>query len=498
MPETSTDRQRFEALLDAGHPAISIITHEEAQARSLVELWCEVTGNWLSEWTVIHGVRAPLTNEGPFPDTTNPAAALVWLARRDLPAVHLLFDMGAHLQDPHALRALRDLIASASKTGSHIILVDHASNLPSVIEAHTTPFELSLPTDQDVEDVIRQTLKDLHRQKPIEIKLTGRQYQMIVKNLSGLPLRHVKQIVRDVVTRDRLFDGDDLNHVLAHKRRLMSHDGMLEFVESPMTLDEVGGLRKLKAWLGQRERSFTDEAAEYGLTPPRGVLMLGVQGAGKSLCAKAIATAWGRPLLRMDTGSLYDRFVGESERRLRSALRQAEAIAPVVLWIDEIEKAFASAAAQSTDGGLSQRMFGTLLTWMQDHTEPVFLVATANNIDALPPELLRKGRFDEIFFVDLPGEEAREQIFRIHLRRRDRDPGKFDLSELVAASDGFSGAEIEQAVIGALHGAFSDRADLTTERVVEALRGSPPLSVTMSEKVAKLRAWAERRCVPAD
>ncbi len=498
MPDNSTDRQRFEALLDAGHPAISITTNEEAQARSLVEAWCQVTGNWLSEWTVIHGIRAPLTKEGPFPDTTNPAAALVWLARRDLPAVHMLFDMAAHLQDPHALRALRELIDSASKTGSHIILVDHASDLPRVIKDHTTPFELGLPTDEDIENEIRETLKDLHRAKPIEIKLTTRQYQMIVKNLAGLPLRQVRQIVRDVVAGDRKFDSGDLNHVLAHKRRLMSHDGMLEFVESPTTLDEVGGLRKLKAWLGQRERSFTDEASEYGLTPPRGVLMLGVQGAGKSLCAKAIATAWQRPLLRMDTGSLYDRFVGESERRLRSALHQAEAIAPVVLWIDEIEKAFASAAAQSTDGGLSQRMFGTLLTWMQDHTEPVFLVATANNIEALPPELLRKGRFDEIFFVDLPGEEAREQIFKIHLRRRGREPGKFDLGELVAASDGFSGAEIEQAVIGALHGAFSDRADLTTERVVDALRGSPPLSVTMAEKVAKLRAWAERRCVPAD
>jgi len=464
----------------------------------MVELWCEVTGNWLSEWSVIHGVRAPLTKEGPFPDTTNPAAACVWLARRDLPAVHMLFDIGAHLQDPHTLRALRELIESASRTGSHVVLIDHASNMPRVIEDHTTPFELSLPTDREIEDVIRKTLKDLHRVKPIEIKLTGHQYQMIVKNLAGLPLRHVEQIVRDVVAQDRKFDGDDLNHVLAHKRQLMSHDGMLEFVESPRTLDEVGGLGKLKAWLGQRERSFTDEATEYGLSPPRGVLMLGVQGAGKSLCAKAIATAWGRPLLRLDTGSLYDRFVGESERRLRSALDQAEAIAPVVLWIDEIEKAFASAAAQSTDGGLSQRMFGTLLTWMQDHSEPVFLVATANNIEALPPELLRKGRFDEIFFVDLPGEEAREQIFKIHLRRRDRDPGKFDLDALVAASDGFSGAEIEQAVIGAMHGAFSDRSDLTTERVVEALKGSPPLSVTMAEKVAKLRSWAQRRCVLAD
>jgi SpoVK/Ycf46/Vps4 family AAA+-type ATPase len=289
----------------------------------------------------------------------------------------------------------------------------------------------------------------------------------------------------------------DLNAVLARKRQLVSDGGALEYVESPATIDDVGGLVHLKSWLAARERSFGDDAASFGLTPPRGVLLLGVQGAGKSLCAKAIATAWGRPLLRLDPGTLYDRYVGESERRLRDALRQAEAMAPIVLWIDEIEKGFASAAAQSTDGGLSQRMFGTLLTWMQDHAAPVFLVATANNIDALPPELLRKGRFDEIFFVDLPGAEARRVIFAIHLRRRGRDPESFDLDRLAGASDGFSGAEIEQAVVSALHGAFSAGREPTTEAIEEAVRTSPPLSVTMGEKIAALRRWARDRCVPA-
>jgi SpoVK/Ycf46/Vps4 family AAA+-type ATPase len=226
--------------------------------------------------------------------------------------------------------------------------------------------------------------------------------------------------------------------------------------------------------------------------------MLGVQGAGKSLCAKAIATAWQRPLLRMDVGALYDRYVGESERRLRDALEQAEQMAPLILWIDEIEKAFASAASRSTDGGLSQRMFGSLLTWMQEHEEPVFLVATANDIEALPPELLRKGRFDEIFFVDLPKKATRRQIFAIHLKKRQRDPEAFDLDALAAAADGFSGAEIEQAVIAALHEAFFEKQDLRTEHVLGALQSSPPLSVTMAERVAALRAWAEERCVPAD
>jgi SpoVK/Ycf46/Vps4 family AAA+-type ATPase len=241
-----------------------------------------------------------------------------------------------------------------------------------------------------------------------------------------------------------------------------------------------------------------DEAKAFGLSAPRGVLMLGVQGAGKSLCAKAIATAWQRPLLRMDVGALYDRYVGESEKRLRDALHQADMMAPIILWIDEIEKAFASAASRSTDGGLSQRMFGTLLTWMQEHDAPVFLVATANDIEALPPELLRKGRFDEIFFVDLPGREVRRKIFEIHLRKRGHKPDHFDVKALAEAADGFSGAEIEQAVLAGLHDAFAERQQVTTEHILAAVEQSPPLAVTMAERIAALREWAQDRCVPAD
>src|SRR5690606_33206601 len=237
-------------------------------------------------------------------------------------------------------------------------------------------FEMALPGEAAIERCLRDALKRAHRRSPIEIDLRERDYRMILKNLRGLTRRQVERVVADVVADDRRLDAEDLNRVLAAKRRLVSGQGALEYVESPASLDAVGGLRNLKRWLAEREASFGEKARAYGLTPPRGVLLLGVQGAGKSLCAKAIATAWSRPLLRLDPGSLYDRYVGESERRLREALRQAEAMAPIVLWVDEIEKGFASAAAHSTDGGLSQRMFGTLLTWMNDHAAPVFLVAT--------------------------------------------------------------------------------------------------------------------------
>jgi len=257
-------------------------------------------------------------------------------------------------------------------------------------------------------------------------------------------------------------------------------------------------MKRLKKWLNQRKDAFGSKATEFGLDAPRGVLMLGVQGAGKSLCAKAIATAWHQPLLKMDPGALYASFIGESERNLRDALRQTEMMSPVVLWIDEIEKAFASAASRSADGGLSQRMFGTLLTWLQEHEAPVFVVATANDIGALPPELLRKGRFDEIFFVDLPNHDVRKEIFAIHLKKRKREPEKFDLGALAEASEGYSGSEIEQAVVSGLHEAYSGKSSLSTDRILSALRNSPPISVTLAESVQYLRAWAEGRCVPAD
>lgn len=492
-----TDHERFATLLRAHHPAVTIVTNEEGEARTLVENTARDLGHHLWVWSVIEGVRDGLNDAMPISETSNPAAGLYWLSTQSLPTVMLLLDVADHMDDPHARRALRRLIDHADRVGSHIVMLDHADALPASVRAHATPFELTLPGDNAIESLVRGELQGLHRASPIEVGLSSKTYRMIIKNLRGLNPRQIRQVIRDVVAEDRRLDDEDLNAVLARKRQLVSAEGALEYIESPATIDDVGGLCALKAWLAQREKSFGDDATDFGLTPPRGVLMLGVQGAGKSLCAKAIATAWGRPLLRLDPGTLYDRFVGESERRLRAALEQAEAMAPIVLWVDEIEKGFASAAAQSTDGGLSQRMFGTLLTWMQDHAAPVFMVATANNIEALPPELLRKGRFDEIFFVDLPDAEAREAIFAIHLRKRRRDPDSFDLTRLANASEGYSGAEIEQAILSALHAAYADGVEPGDDSICACLEASPPLSVTMRERIESLRAWAKDRCVPA-
>ena len=434
----------------------------------------------------------------PVPQTEAPDAAFAWLAQADKQPICVMLDLCGHLRSEKTLRGLRNLIQQFEQTGALLVLIEHASEVPAVVAAYATSFDLSLPDEKELEAMVLQTLRLLNEERPVEIDIKRSALNAIVRNLRGLSRRQVETIIDEVVCVDHRFDDADINAVVAAKRRMVCRDGLLEYVESPVDLAEIGGLARLKSWLHKRRAAGERKAVEFGLTPPRGVLMLGVQGAGKSLSAKAIATAWQRPLLRLDVGALYDRYVGESERRLRDSLAQAEAMSPIVLWIDEVEKAFASSASRSTDGGLSQRMFATLLTWMQEKRSDVFLVATANDIEALPPELLRKGRFDEIFFVDLPSAAARRDIVAIHLRKRRRDPAKFDLDALAQASHGFSGAEIEQAILAALHDAFESDRDIDTECVISAMKNSPPLSVTMAERVAELRDWALGRCTPAE
>lgn len=493
------DFEQFGQLIESGTYCISIVTHEERYALEIIRKTAARLKRDMWIWTVAEGVRDGLLDGSPcIADTDAPAAGLSSLARAKPGSLCVTLDLSEHLRGGKTLRILRDMMDSFHKTGVAIVMIDSNDNLPEVIKAYTKRFELSFPDEEELRQIVRATLQRLHRNKPIEVDVTHRGFDTIVRNLRGLTRRQAARIISDVVAFDQQFNDDDINVVITNKRRMIQQGGLLEYMQTPLDLDEIGGMRALKAWLNQRKDVFSAEAKAFGITAPKGVLMLGVQGAGKSLCAKAIATAWQQPLLRMDPATLYASFIGESERNLREALRQTEMMSPVVLWIDEIEKAFASAASRSADGGLSQRMFGTLLTWLQEHRAPVFAVATANDIEALPPELLRKGRFDEIFFVDLPTAEVRKQIFAIHLRKRNRDPAQFDLEALSEASEEYSGSEIEQAVISALHEAYAQKRDIDTARVVATVKGSPPLSATMAEKVAALRQWAKGRCVPAD
>jgi len=493
------DVKRFEQLINGGYCCISIVTHEERYALEIIRQAALDLQRDMWIWSVAGGVRDGLLADSLFiADTETPATGLCHLADTKEGSICVTLDLAEHLKGGLTLRALRDLIERFGKNGSTLVMIDSEDKFPGVVKSYARPFEISFPNQQELKDLVRKTLQRFHREKPIEIGITQKGLDTIVRNLRGLTRRQAERIIIDTVADDRRFDDNDINLVISSKRRMTQRGGLLEYIKIPLDLSGIGGMRRLKKWLNQRKDAFSSKATKFGLEAPRGVLMLGVQGAGKSLCAKAIATAWHQPLLRLDPGALFNSYIGESERNLREALRQTEMMSPVVLWIDEIEKGFASAASQSTDGGLSKRMFGTLLTWLQEREAPVFVVATANDIEALPPELLRKGRFDEIFFVDLPRQSVRKEIFAIHLKKRNREPKKFDLGALAEASEGYSGSEIEQAVVSALHEAYADKTGLNTDWILSALRASPPLSVTLAEKVQCLRAWAEGRCVPAD
>lgn len=503
MPTPRSDADRLIATLRSRAPCAHIVTDEEEEVLELIAE-AALSLSWdIRRWTITTGVVDGLLSGGRAAEgTVNPGAALAHLAGLPGPVIAVFCDLAAHLADPAVLRAARELVQLYERTGrGRLVLVDHRDDLPAVLRSATVRFEPGPPGEEEIRRLVSSTLRRVNQERPITISVNKRTLAAIVQNLRGLTRRQIDRVVTDAVWEDREFSADDLASILLQKRALLEADGLLEFVEAPARLDDLGGLARLKAWLREREQALGEEARAYGIEPPRGVLMLGVQGAGKSLCAKAIATAWRRPLLRLDPGVLYDRYIGESERRLREALRQAELMAPAVLWIDEIEKAFASAAARSVDGGLSQRLFGSLLTWLQERRTPVFVAATANDIEALPPELLRKGRFDEVFFVDLPAEAARAAILDIHLRRRGSPLPAADVRALARAAEGFSGAELEQAVLAAQHAAFarSGGSEKVTRADLErALTTSPPLSVTMAERIDALRAWARGRCVPAD
>jgi SpoVK/Ycf46/Vps4 family AAA+-type ATPase len=496
-----TDRDRLQQLINARHACLTVATSDEEYLLiHLRELAIEMNRE-IWQWTVTDGLRdALLAGERVVAQTDHPAAALYHLTRNTTGALLcVMLDLPGHLKDERTLRTLREAIEYFERTGGTLVLIHASGDIPPAITSASTAFEVSFPDKDELASILKETTRKISTERRIQVNLSKQGLNSIVRNLQGLTRRQAQRVLTDAICEDCKLDERDVNAVLVGKRKALSGAGMLEFIESPVDLADIGGLNRLKQWVLQRKPAMeNDEAIAFGLTPPKGVLMLGVQGAGKSLAAKAVATAGQLPLLRMDVGSLYDSYIGQSERKLREALRQAEMMAPVVLWIDEIEKAFASAASTSSDGGLSRRMFGSLLTWMQERTAAVFLIATANDIEALPAELLRKGRFDEIFFVDLPRLEARTQIFQIHLKKRKRDPAKFDLPTLAEAAEGFSGAEIEQAIASALYEAFAAKGELKTEHILSAMKASPPLSVTMAEKVAELREWAADRCVPAD
>lgn len=485
-------------LIRAGHPIISIETLEEDRATVLVRQAAQKLGYPLFEWSITSGLvrTVPEYAETAVKGGKAQAALDIVLDNRDEREVYLLKDLSPHCKEPIIQRQLRDIDGSKKV---HLILIDHAP-LPESVSRLAVSIQLPLPDTAELEQLVRDTYRRILRETYSELTatITRKDMDTLVQTLRGLTATEATRVVSMAIHYDDKFSAEDLPRVVEAKRNLLRSTGCLESIIANVGPEDVGGLANLKAWLAKRRGGITAKGRAFGLDPPRGILLLGVQGCGKSLCAKVVAADWNMPLLRMDPGLLYQKYIGESENRLREALQQAEAMSPAVLWIDEIEKAFASASAESADGGLSQRMFGTLLTWMQDHRSPIFMVATANNIAALPPELMRKGRFDEVFFVDLPPASVRKHILSIHLKKRKRDPDNFKLDRWAEATDSFSGAELEQVIIAGMYTAFSHGRELIDDDILGEAKKTQPLSVLMGERVRDLRAWANSRCVPAD
>lgn len=487
-------------LIRSRHPIVSIETADEQRAIELIHRVAQELDRPLFEWSSTMGLvrRRPTPATGPVAQTESIKHALAFIHDASECSVYLFRDMADLMKDGVVARKVRDIHTVFAREGSTLVLVDTHGSLPESVRRLAAPFDIKWPDFEELEKAVREAFQEARVLYKVTTDLSKRQVEQLIQSLRGLTAGEAFRVVSAALYDDYQLTTDDLPRIIEAKRAILASSGVLEAIPVDVNIDDVGGLSRLKAWLSKRRGGFSAKAKEFGLTPPRGILLLGVQGGGKSLCAKAVAADWGMPLLRLDPGVLYQRFVGESEGRLRQALSQAETMSPVVLWIDEIEKAFASASSASADGGLSQRMFGTLLAWMQEHKHAVFIVATANDVSALPPELLRKGRFDEVFFVDLPTPAARESILSIHLKRRSRDPKKYALSRLSQVAEGFSGAELEQVVVSALYAAFASGGDLTDDVLEAEIKGTRPLSVLMAERMEELREWASERCVPAD
>jgi ATP-dependent 26S proteasome regulatory subunit len=507
--------ETFAQLLKARFPLLHLETYEEQRAlhrigavaghADLVRIARPV---W--SWTLTGGLVSP--GGEARSGTTRATDALRAVQRLEEPAVFVFRDLHWHFQDADVVRLLRD-IAEAFRGGRHprtLVLMSPTSQLPTELAKDVTMVDFPLPGADERRALLDAMIRSNRANVRFRVDLDAAGLERFAAAAAGLTMREAENAFARAMVNSPVLDLAGLDVVHEEKRQIVRKSGLLEFVSADVVLDDVGGLEKLKSWLVKRNGSWLADAADYGLPAPRGVLITGVPGCGKSLTAKAMAAAWNMPLLRFDVGKVFSGLVGSSEHNMRTTLRVAEALAPCVLWIDEIEKGFAGASAG--DSGTSTRVFGTFLTWMQEKRLPVFVAATANDFTGLPSELLRKGRFDETFFVDLPSRAERIAVWRVHLGRALRHPraagslqltagdektGDEMLAELAGLTDGYTGAEIEQAVVAALFDAYSERRALRRDDLVRAVMSIVPLSVTQAERIGALRDWARARAVSA-
>lgn len=485
--------QELETLIRARYPLLYIVSWEEKRVEDALRSICTSRGKRMFTWTVTQGlVQSPTARDK---QTRSPMAALDFIETSTEPAVFLLKDFHSFISDTEVTRRLRDLNIALKTTYTTLVILAPMLKLPPELEKDVTVIDYQLPSLEDLDRLLENIIQSVKHNPQIDTKLAVDEREHLLEAALGLTANEAENVFARSLVERRKFD---VQIILTEKEQIIRKSGMLEYYRVQEGMENVGGLDSLKDWMGKRTQAFGQRAREFGLPAPKGILLLGVQGCGKSLCSKAIASQWRLPLLRLDVGRIFGGIVGQSEDNMRRAIRTSESIAPCILWLDELEKGFSGTQSSGiSDGGTTARVFASFITWLQEKTAPVFVVATANRIEDLPPELLRKGRFDEIFFVDLPGAAERKDIFRIHLQKRKRDPALFDLDKLAAVSTGFSGAEIEQCIVGAMYDAFDEAREVTNDDVVKNVELSIPLSRTMEEQIEELREWARTRARPA-
>jgi ATP-dependent 26S proteasome regulatory subunit len=432
-------------------------------------------------------------------NTREPAQALANMESMTIEAVFILKDFHRHMDDPVVVRRLRDVGQKFATNRRTVIITAPEITVPPELAKLVEYFDLPLPHRERLCEIVHETYTRLSKTYTLKLQLDAAGVDAMAANLRGLTEEEAERAISQALVTRYALCAESVTDVLEAKKQLLRHSGMLEFIEASESLVGVGGLENLKHWLAQRRGAWEDAAREFGLEPPKGVIILGVQGCGKSLCARAVAGEWKLPLVKFDTSAVYDKYIGETEKRIHKVFQVAEGLAPCVLWIDELEKVFAGSGpdSASADAGVSSRLLGAFLSWMQDRKSPVFVAATSNNVTVLPPELIRKGRFDEMFFVDLPNQAERKQVFAIALAKRKRNVADFDLEQVAAAAKGYSGAEIDAAVQGALYSAYAEKKSLTTQLLTDVLSHTVPLSTTRAEEITALREWARTRAVPA-
>ncbi|HXU75027.1 MAG TPA: AAA family ATPase [Methylomirabilota bacterium] len=490
----------IETLIRARYPILYIVSCEEMRVQNLVVEIARRRQKKVFEWSYSTGIVPAGTSiqsqKHRNAATKEPLAALDQVIEQVEPAIFIFKDFHPFLTRSNfaVVRKLKEIALHLKNSFKTIILVSPVMEIPTELEKEMTVLNYPLPSREDLGQLLDRIIADVRQFKQVKLELDDVGRDRLLQAALGLTLGEAENVFAKIIVKDERLSGDDVNEVFAEKQQIIRKSGLLEYYSTDESFSNVGGLGVLKDWLNKRAAAFTQEARDFGLPPPKGILMLGVQGCGKSLCAKAVSNQWQLPLLRFDMGRMFGSLVGSSEENVRRAIAVAESVAPAILWVDEIDKAFAGSQGSGlTDGGTTARVFGTFLTWLSEKKAPVFVVATANDISQLPPELLRKGRLDEIFFVDLPDRDERVEVFRIHLLKRRREVASFDLDGMADASEQLSGAEIEESINSALYDAFYAGEELTTAHVLQSLAQTVPLAKTMDEQIGRLRAWAEGR-----